>query len=264
MSSHGSSVIEHKHPSDFEGARMGMWIFLFTEVLLFGGLFIAYAVNRSVYPIDFMNASLNLNLTIGLINTIFLLTSSLTVVLAIVAFQKGRLKFAEWMIWTTLLFAVGFLVNKAFEYGAKIHHGIYPGSPDLVADHTPGEVVFYNLYYAMTGLHVIHVIIGSVVFLVVLYFMKRRPVNKEVIPFDMLKEFRGGSKLAVISEDGKVLGEVGNIDNQTELVDIRFKYEKVLEKMDPKNILKLENAGLYWHIVDIIWIFLFPLFYLIG
>ncbi len=264
MSAHSTSLVAHKHPSDFAGAKIGMWLFLFTEVLLFGGLFITYAVYRSVYPAAFQAGAANLDVTIGAINTLFLLTSSLTVVLAIVALQKGKTKFSVWMIWVTLLFALGFMINKYFEWGHKIELGIYPGSPELLNSHSQGEIVFYNLYYTMTGLHGLHVIIGAIVFFFVLYFIKRRPVTSEEIPFEILKKIRGGSRLAVLSEEGEELGSVAKLDDKVELVDLRLTYGWVTEKMDPRNFIKLENAGLYWHIVDVIWIFLFPLFYLIS
>ncbi len=264
MSNHAATLVAHKHPGDVEGVKIGMWLFLFTEMLLFGGLFIAYAVYRSIYSEAFHTAAANLDVTLGAVNTIFLLTSSLTVVLGIVALQKGKQKFAVLMIWLTVLFALGFMVNKYFEWSVKIHHGIYPGSPELLASHDKGEIVFYNLYYTMTGLHGLHVIIGLVVFFVVLYFIKRRPVVTEEMPFDILKHVRGGTRLAVLSEKGDELGTVAELDDKVELVDIRLTYEPVIEKMDPRNIIKLENAGLYWHLVDVIWIFLFPLFYLIS
>ncbi len=264
MSTHSISMVAHKHPSDFAGAKMGMWLFLFTEVLLFGGFFIVYAVYRSIYPVAFQTAAANLDATIGAINTLFLLTSSLTVVLAIIALQKGKVKFSAWMIWSTILFALGFMVNKYIEWGHKIELGIYPGSPQLLNEHSQGEIVFYNLYYAMTGLHGLHVIIGLIVFVVVLYFIKRRPVVSEEMPFEILENIRGGSRLAVLSEEGKELGAVAQLDDKVELVDVRLTYEPVVEKMDPRNFIKLENAGLYWHVVDVIWIFLFPLFYLIS
>ncbi|KAA3616581.1 MAG: cytochrome c oxidase subunit 3 family protein [Calditrichaeota bacterium] len=263
MSNHAATMVAHKHPSDVEGAKIGMWLFLFTEVLLFGGLFIAYAVYRSVYPEAFQTAAANLDTFIGAVNTLFLLTSSLTVVIAIVALQKDKQKMAVWMIWATVLFALGFMVNKYFEWSAKIHHGIYPGSPELLADHSKGEIVFYNLYYTMTGLHGLHVIIGLIVFFFVLYFIKRRPVVTEEMPYEILKNVRGTSRLAVVSEKGEELGTVAQLDDKVELVDIRLTYEPVAEKRDPRNFVKLENAGLYWHLVDVIWIFLFPLFYLI-
>lgn len=262
MGNHAATLVAHKHPADIEGTKIGMWLFLFTEVLLFGGLFIAYAVYRSIYSEAFHAAAANLNVVLGTVNTIFLLTSSLTVVLGIVALQKGKQKLAVRMIGATVIFALGFMVNKYFEWSAKIHHGLYPGSPELLS-HEKGEVVFYNLYYTMTGLHGLHVIIGLIVFFFVLYFIKRRPVVSEEMPFDVLKDIRGGARLAVISEKGDELGTVAELDDKVELVDVRLTYEPAVEKMDPRNVVKLEMAGLYWHLVDVIWIFLFPLFYLI-
>jgi cytochrome c oxidase subunit 3 len=204
----------HTH-RDPEVSRVGMWLFLLTEMLLFAGCFLAYAVFRVRYSGDFHFAAQELNLSLGLVNTLVLLTSSLTMVLAIAAMEQGRAGRAA--AWTGATIALGavFLVVKGFEWAAKFRHGIYPNSPALAAAHTPGEQVFYGLYYTLTGLHALHVVIGMVVLAVMLVFVLR----------------------AARSAEGEGPGALAD---------------------------RLENAGLYWHLVDVIWIFLFPLFYLIS
>lgn len=196
----------HVHRDDV-GARMGMWLFLFTELILFGGMFLVYMIYRIQYPDLFKLAGLEMNTFIGTINTIILLTSSLTMVLAIAALQKKNKFLSLVFLSSTLVFGLMFLINKYFEWSHEIHNGIYPGSNTLLAKQN-GEILFFGLYYTMTGLHGLHVIIGMVIISFMMVF-----IIKDKITFD--------------------------------------------------NYVKLENAGLYWHLVDVIWIFLFPLFYLI-
>lgn len=196
----------HVHRDDV-GARMGMWLFLFTELILFGGMFILYSVYRYKYPDAFHLAAKDLNTIVGTFNTAILLTSSLTMALSITAIQRKQKSLSIVFQFLTIVLALGFMVNKYFEWTAKFHHGIYPGSETLLAK-PAGEIVFFGLYYVMTGLHGLHVIIGMVLIVVMMRF----------------------TATGVIKSDSYV---------------------------------KLESAGLYWHLVDIIWIFLFPLFYLI-
>ncbi|OIO18377.1 MAG: cytochrome C oxidase subunit III [Ignavibacteria bacterium CG1_02_37_35] len=186
---------------------MGIWLFLFTELVLFGGMFLVYAVYRFTYQQEFHVAAKELNTLIGTLNTLILLTSSLTMVLAIVAIRKDNKFLSIFFQVITIFLAFGFMVNKYFEWMAKIHHGIYPGSETLLAKGN-GEILFFGLYYVMTGLHGLHVLIGMVLIGVMTRFTMKGTVNSD-------------------------------------------KY------------IHLEAAGLYWHLVDIIWIFLFPLFYLI-
>jgi cytochrome c oxidase subunit 3 len=197
----------HEKHVDYTGAKIGMWLFLFTEVLLFGGMFLLYAVYRAKHPQEFHHAAAELDTLIGTLNTVILLTSSLSMALSISALQKGNKKLSFYLIGATILMGFAFLVNKYFEWSAKFAHGIYPSSPELLK-HPSGEVLFYSLYYIMTGLHGLHVLGGIGLLAVMLYYVK--------------KEF-----------------------------------------VDQNDFVKLENSGLYWHLVDIIWIFLFPLFYLI-
>jgi cytochrome c oxidase subunit III len=196
----------HTHRDDV-GSKMGMWLFLFTELLLFGGMFLLYASYRYMYPDEFRVAAMRLDPVVGAVNTIILLTSSLTVVLSIVALRKNQKLFSFLMLGFTMLCGIGFLINKFFEWSAKFHHGIYPKGPEM-ENLANGEVIFYGLYYVMTGLHGLHVFVGLVFFLFIYAFIYKKKITSD--------------------------------NNQ-----------------------KFENAGLYWHLVDIIWIFLFPLFYLI-
>lgn len=199
-------TVVHIHRDDI-GARMGMWLFLFTELLLFGGLFILYSVYRYQYHDAFHLAAKELNTIVGTFNTAILLTSSLTMALSIAAIERNKISLSIFFQILTLILAAGFLVNKYFEWSIKFHHGIYPGSETLLSKPT-GDIIFFGLYYVMTGLHGLHVIIGMVIISVMMRFTQK----------------------GIITHD---------------------------------NYVKLESAGLYWHLVDIIWIFLFPLFYLI-
>ncbi len=190
-------------------ARIGMWLFLLSEILIFGGLFLLYAVYRAKHPADFHAASMELSRFDGTLNTAILLTSSLTAVLAIFSLQelnKPRRTIA--FLAATIGLGGAFLVVKAFEWTAKFEHGLYPRA-DVLLKRPPGEILYFGLYFTMTGLHALHVIIGMVVLSVLLSFVARGKATQE-------------------------------------------------------RSAALENGGLYWHLVDIIWIFLFPLFYLIS
>lgn len=196
----------HAAHKDYEGSKLGMWLFLFTEILLFGGLFLLYSAYRAKYPLDFHNGGQHLNTFIGVLNTVILLTSSLTVAIAISAIQKGNRKLTLLCLSATIVFGLMFLVDKYIEWSAEIGHGIYPNGPELLKL-PDGEKIFYGLYYCMTGLHGLHVIAGIIVLSIILAFVRS-------------------------------------------------------EKITRTDFNKLENAGLYWHLVDVIWIFLLPLLYL--
>jgi len=198
---------EAVHHKDYEGAKLGMWLFLFTELLLFGGLFILYGVYLHRYPQEFIEGGDQLNVLFGGGNTIVLLSSSLTVAVSISALQKGNKKLCLGMLGVTIASALLFLVNKFFEWSAKIHHGIYPGSAHL-KEMPHGESVFFGLYYVTTGLHGIHVLLGAGILTWVALLVRKGKVNRD-------------------------------------------------------DFVTLENAGLYWHLVDLVWIFIFPLYYLI-
>jgi cytochrome c oxidase subunit 3 len=191
---------------DAYAARLGMWLFLVTELTLFGGLFLAYAALRHQYAGAFHQAGATMNTGLGVANTVILLTSSLTVALALAALhqaQRGRT-----MAWLGATLALGgaFLAIKGLEWSAKFHHGLYPGAAHL-ATLPQGERLFLGLYFTMTGLHGLHVVAGLGVFAVLLHMTAR--------------------------------GRLG-----------------------PQRSEPLENGGLFWHLVDVVWIFLLPLFYL--
>jgi cytochrome c oxidase subunit 3 len=199
-------VSEHSSPP--VGGRMGMWLFIATEVLLFGGLFILYSMYRFKNPAQFHAGSLELSRVFGTLNTCILITSSFTVALSIHFLKENRIKNAMMFLGGTIGLALCFLIVKAFEWSEKFHHGLFPKAAVLSAK-PKGEILYFGLYYMMTGLHAVHVIVGMGVLSIAGILIKRRMVTAE------------------------------------------------------KPIV-LENAGLYWHLVDVIWIFLFPLFYLIS
>ncbi|MGE3275717.1 MAG: cytochrome c oxidase subunit 3 family protein [Vicinamibacterales bacterium] len=193
-------------------SELGMWIFLATEVLFFGALFLAYTVYRAWYPDAFAAGSREMATAIGTANTAILIVSSFTVVLAIRGGRLGRPRTQGWMLAATIALGLVFLGLKAWEYTDHIRHHLFPGA----GFEWPGEgavagqvQIFFTLYYVMTGLHALHMVIGVSV-MAVLFVMARRG------------------------------------------------------RFDATYHTPLEVSGLYWHFVDIIWIFLFPLFYLIG
>jgi cytochrome c oxidase subunit III len=190
-------------------SRVGMWLFILSEILIFGGLFLLYAMYRAKHPADFHAASMELSRFDGTLNTIVLLTSSLTAALAVFSLQDlNKSRRTAWYLAATVGCGLVFLVVKAFEWGAKFEHGLYPRA--AVLDARPhGEILYFGLYFMMTGLHALHVIIGMVLLSVVLSWVVQNKVTQQ--------------KSAI-----------------------------------------LENGVLYWHLVDVIWIFLFPLFYLIS
>ena len=202
----------------FDAAKMGMWLFLITEILLFSGMFVAYAVYRSWHPEVFVQTSTLLDWQLGALNTLVLLASSLTVALSIHFIQRGNNAALITNLIITILLACAFLGVKYVEYTDKFEHGIYAGEgfdphgvshgKDYSDYNIPYAKQFFGIYFVMTGIHGFHVIvgIGLMIWLVV-------------------KAIRG-----------------------------HFSKEWYTP---------VELTGLYWHIVDIIWIFLFPLLYLI-
>lgn len=199
----------------FDSAKLGMWVFLVTEILFFGGLFAAYVIYRSWYPDLYIQASELLNTTWGAVNTAVLIGSSLTVAMAIRSAQTNDNRGVYLNLLITLALAVVFMVIKYFEYTHKFHYGIYPGGNFAptgeyaeILTH-PKANIFFSIYYMMTGLHGLHVIIGIGLMI----------------------------WLAVKAKNNAFSAEY---------------YTPV------------EIVGLYWHLVDIIWIFLFPLLYLID
>ena len=207
MTAEGGRAARVEHCNPMAG-KIAMWLFLFTEVLLFGTVFIGYAVYLGEYRRDFRTTSHELDKLVGAANTVILLTSSLTMALSIAALGAGRKRRALGMMAVTVLCALMFMGIKTYEWGHKFEHQVYPTSSAMLA-RPHGVQVFYGLYFTMTGLHALHVVAGATAILVTM-----RLVAKERVK---------AGRLAVI-----------------------------------------ENIGLYWHLVDVVWIFLFPLFYLIG
>ena len=138
--------------TEHSAAKLGMWLFLATELLLFGGLFAAYAIFRAKYPEMFLAGSESLDVVLGTVNTVILIFSSYTVAIAVSAIQENKIRLVKWMLWITIICAAIFAVNKYFEYSYKISNGI-----------TPGTDIFYSIYYAATGVHMLHVFIGMAV-----------------------------------------------------------------------------------------------------
>lgn len=200
-----------------EAATLGMWVFLVTEIMFFGGLFMAYTLYRAKYPEAFALASNSLNWPLGGLNTVVLICSSLTMALAVWATQVGRTRRTQvFFLVLTALLGLTFLVVKSFEYKEKFEHhhipvnGMFHWEGTLPAGVSEKTVMmFYWIYFAMTGLHALHMIIGLGLIAFIIYFA-----------------WRG--------------------------------------RYSPEYHAPVELFGLYWHFVDIIWIFLFPLLYLLG
>ncbi len=187
-------------------AKTGMWLFLLTEIMLFGGLFLLYMAYRMHFPLDFHTAAQEMDLPLGTLNTAILITSSLFVALAVVNVRDERRARARLFLLIAAVLGLAFLCVKAVEWSAKFRHGLYPGA-EYLDSRNPGFILYFGLYFVMTGLHALHVAIGIGVLGV------------------LAAQMRSGT--------------------------------------DEPGFPLVDNAGLYWHLVDIIWIFLFPLFYLI-
>ncbi|MBI2930684.1 MAG: cytochrome c oxidase subunit 3 family protein [Planctomycetes bacterium] len=190
--------LEQQH----EAATLGMWVFLMTEVLFFGGLFLGYIVYRLAHERAFAQASSHLDVALGGINTAVLITSSFTMALAVHAAQTERRRRLFVFLLATMALGCVFLAVKGLEYAHKFREGLVPG-PRFT--HEPEQQIFFSLYFVMTGTHAVHMIIGVGVMIGLMALALRR-----------------------------------------------------------SHAAAVENAGLYWHFVDIVWIFLFPLFYLVG
>jgi cytochrome c oxidase subunit 3 len=204
---------------EFEAAKQGMWVFLVTEVLMFGGLFVAYGIFRGMYPHMFHVAHEELSVKMGSINTVVLITSSLTMALGVGAAQRGQRDRSIMCLALTFLLACCFLVVKYFEYTAKFEHGLLPGAHftnEHLAAHFPAGSIeatktplFFSLYFVMTGLHGVHVLVG--------------------------------------------MGLIAWIIKRT-----------AAREFSPAYYTPVEIVGFYWHFVDLVWIYLFPLLYLVG
>jgi cytochrome c oxidase subunit 3 len=202
---HFESVEQQEH-----AARLGMWIFLSSETLLFAALFALYAGYRAMYSVDFLAASHHNNMLIGTANTAILITSSFTVAWALHSVQHDARRMGALSLGLTVLLGMAFLGLKIVEYLDHFHHGIYPGSHYRFAEMpSHGAKLFFTLYYFLTGLHALHVL-GGMTFLALLMWLV-----------------------------------------------LKGRYHA-------RHYVALENGALYWHLVDLIWIFLWPLLYLAG
>ncbi|HEX4480271.1 MAG TPA: cytochrome c oxidase subunit 3 family protein [Rudaea sp.] len=193
-----------------KASKLGMWTFLATEVLLFGALFCVYSFYRFQYPQGYALGSKHTDVVLGTIETIILLTSSLTMALAIRAIRLAQRRTSIALLLTTAAFGVSFLAIHATEYVHEWHEHLFPGHTfDATLRAVSGTEMFFTLYYVMTGLHALHVTIGLTVLLVLVELTRRN-------------------------------------------------------RFSPTYFTPVELGGLYWHLVDIVWIFLFPLFYLVS
>jgi cytochrome c oxidase subunit 3 len=211
---HHPAALAHQFDSleqQREASTLGMWVFLVTEVLFFGVLFATYAIYRAWYADAFAAASHELLIWAGTTNTVVLITSSLTMALAVHAAQLGQRRLLMIFLVATMVLGAVFLGVKAYEYADKFAHHHVPGpgfefEPQALARHAQ---IFFSLYFIMTGLHALHMIIGLGIMSVMLWWSWRGTITAEYYS-------------------------------------------------------PIEVSGLYWHFVDIVWIFLFPLLYLIG
>ena len=193
--------------SNSQSPRLGMWLFLFTEILLFGGLFIVYSVYHIRNAQAFNLAAGELSVFKGTFNTVILLISSTTIAISVAAIRLNKKRLALQLIGITILLGFVFLVIRSFELGGHIKAQIYPASSVLTL-RGQGDVLFYSFYFFISGLHTLHIIIGLIII-------------------------------------GLVMSRI------------------ISGKINSRDYRVLESSGLYWHLVGLIWIFIFPLFYLI-
>lgn len=210
---HGHSPYLQHHfkemEQQFDASKLGMWLFLATEILLFGGLFVGFGLMQAKHPEAFFAAHHHLDKKLGFLNTVVLLISSFTMVMGVWAAQTNRRKATINYLLATLVCAGIFLVVKYFEYSHKIHDGLLPGNMYHYKGGVPGESMFFGFYFLMTGIHGLHIVGGMV-----------------AITWVLLKAVRG--------------------------------------QLSSEYYTPIDLVGLYWHLVDLIWIYLFPLLYLIS
>ena len=193
-----------------DASTFGMWVFLVTEILFFGGMFCCYTVYRSMYPSAFGHASNHLDVILGAVSTAVLICSSFTMACAVNSSANGAKNALAGFLWVTILFAAAFLVIEMSEWRMLYKEGLMPGFNFTYRDIDPAHVqLFFCMYFAMTGLHASHVTIGIGLLAVMAYRASRGVFT-------------------------------------------------------PQYYTPIEIIGLYWHFVDLVWIFLFPLYYLIA
>ena len=196
---------------DFYGGKLGFWLFMFTEVMMFGAMFLVLTYYNTLHHADFVLASSHLNRFLGGTNTVILLVSALTMGLGLLKMRVGDVKGAKLMIWATIILALIFLAIKGVEWSEEYERGVFLMHGELLASSTMpfGEKLFYGMYFTMTGLHGVHIIIGIGLMLW------------------LLKRINAG-------------------------------------KVTPEHHILHWNIALYWDIVHLIWVFVFPYFYMIG
>jgi len=196
----------HQPERQAEADRLGMLVFLGSEAMLFGGIFAAALALRFLHPQEFVSASSHMKLWHGTLNTAVLLTSSLMAAIAVEAARSGRRRSAGRALWGAVASALVFLAVKAHEYWLEYREGVIPGLPN--AHFTSGfEQLFMNLYFAATGLHALHLVVGMVLLGIAAINRRAREDRRAVL---------------------------------------------------------IGNVALYWHLVDLVWIFLYPTIYLAG
>ncbi len=204
---------EHKvqgWQDDFFGWKLGFWLFMLTEVLMFGAMFLVLSYYYTLHPEEFVEASSHLNRWLGGTNTVILLISAFTMGLGLLKMRSGDVKGAKRFIWITIALAVAFLAIKGVEWTEEYHHGIFLQYGHLIDPEYPlGKKLFYGMYFTMTGLHGFHIIIGIGLMLW------------------LLKRINAG-------------------------------------KVNPHHYILHFNIALYWDLVHLIWVFVFPYFYMIG
>ncbi len=214
----GKSVSGHKHEfahhfksgmHEFVSSKEGIWLFMVTEILMFGGLFVGYFLFHAKYPEMFSEGASHLDWRMGAFNTVVLIVSSWTMALSIHFIQVGKKEKANLTLITTILCGLIFMTVKYFEYTHKIHEGLLPGRLFSYHEATQNLGMYFGFYFCMTGLHGTHVLIGM-----------------SLIGWILFRNLRGD--------------------------------------FDPHYFTAVEGVGIFWHIVDLIWIFLFPLLYLVG
>lgn len=213
-STHEHHFAHHFRSADHEflTSKEGIWLFMVTEILMFGGLFVGYFLMHAQYPAMFAEGASHLDWRMGFINTIVLISSSFTMALGINQIQRGQAKKATMSLAITILCGAIFMVIKFFEYKAKFEHGLLPGHfMNLEHAHAIHKNLgmYFGFYFCMTGLHGVHVLVGM-----------------SLIAWVLFRNLRGD--------------------------------------FDAHYYTPAEGVGIFWHIVDLVWIFLFPLLYLVG
>lgn len=209
----GKEYVVQGWQNDFFGGKLGFWLFMLTEVMMFGSMFMVLSYYFALHHQDFLNASASLNRLLGGINTVILLVSALTMGLGLLKMRSGDVKGAKIFIWLTILLALAFLGVKAVEWTAEYHHGVFLGldalQPGNEHSKSMGEILFFGMYFTMTGIHGFHIIIGIGLMLW------------------LLKRINSG-------------------------------------KVSPHHHILHFNIALYWDLVHLLWVFVFPYFYMIG